>query len=280
MQATLLPLSAIDATCLPRDRAALDPAALDLLQLSILSEGLRQPIEVFPLVGDIPWGLISGLRRLTVFRTLAEGGMTRFAEIPAFIREPADIPAALAAMVTENEAREGISPWEKAALILTCTDRGYFDTPDAAVQGLFRHASRQTRTRLRAFADVVMAFDGLLTTPEALTTRQMERLSTALRAGLSDLVEVTLQDHPRASLAMQWQALTPILAEALREDLDETPKLPGRPRRLLKLRQGLVIRRELTKDGWILRFSGPEARKGALLDDVLDMVERMFQRVE
>ena len=54
----------------------------------------------------------------------------------------------------------------------------------------------------------------------------------------------------------------------------------GRPRRVLQLRQRLLIRRELTKDGWILRFSGPEARKGALLDEVFDAVERMFQRGE
>ena len=71
MHITLLPLADIDASAIPRDRTALDPAALALLQRSILAEGLRQPVEVFPLEGAIPYALISGLRRLTVFRTLA-----------------------------------------------------------------------------------------------------------------------------------------------------------------------------------------------------------------
>ncbi len=43
------------------------------------------------------------------------------------------------------------------------------------------------------------------------------------------------------------------------------------------LTQGLLIRREMSGDGWILRFSGPEAKKGGLIDDVLDEVERWFQ---
>jgi ParB family chromosome partitioning protein len=33
----------------------------------------------------------------------------------------------------------------------------------------------------------------------------------------------------------------------------------------------------MTRTGWILRFSGPEARNGGLVDDVLDEVERLFQ---
>ena len=32
----------------------------------------------------------------------------------------------------------------------------------------------------------------------------------------------------------------------------------------------------MSGDGWILRFSGPEAKKGGLIDDVLDEVERWF----
>ena len=35
----------------------------------------------------------------------------------------------------------------------------------------------------------------------------------------------------------------------------------------------------MSGDGWILRFSGPEAKKGGLIDDVLDEVERWFQPV-
>ena len=156
MHITLLPLADIDASAIPRDRTALDEGALALLQRSILAEGLRQPIEVFPLEGAIPYALISGLRRLTVFRTLAPH-LTRFATIPAFIRTPPDIPAALAAMVSENEARADVTPWEKAQLILTCVEDGHFPTPDAALLGLFPYLTPANRSRLRAVVTVAAA---------------------------------------------------------------------------------------------------------------------------
>ena len=66
----------------------------------------------------------------------------------------------------------------------------------------------------------------------------------------------------------------PILAEAL--TMDTTLHTLGRPRRILHLKQDLTIRREMSGNCWILRFSGPEARSGALIDDALDHVERLF----
>ena len=45
---------------------------------------------------------------------------------------------------------------------------------------------------------------------------------------------------------------------------------------MLDLPQGLVIRREITPGGYFLRFSGPEAKKGGLMDDVMDIVERVL----
>ena len=75
-----------------------------------------------------------------------------------------------------------------------------------------------------------------------------------------------------------FYSLLPVLSEALDEPAEAaTTTQPGRPRRLLHLKQGLTIRRERAGDSWILRFSGPEARSGALIDDVLDEVERQFQ---
>ena len=136
-------------------------------------------------------------------------------------------------------------------------------------------ASRKKRSRLRLYAEVVSQLFGTLSTPEHLTARQMQRLSTALRDGLSDLLHATLETLHKDSLATQWEALTPILAEAL--TMDTTTQAPGRPRRLLHLKQGLTIRREMSGNGWILRFSGPEALNGALIDDVLHHVERLFQ---
>ncbi|WP_264473682.1 ParB/RepB/Spo0J family partition protein [Rhodobacter sp. Har01] len=271
-------LSQIDPAALLRDRSTLDPDALAALQASIAAEGLRTPIEVWRLTIPRPpfrYGLIAGLRRLTAFRALAATNPA-FATIPATLRTPATLAAAMAAMVTENEIRAQISPWEKGRLITDAVHEGHFDTPDAAVAALYPALTRQARARIRAFAAVVEALDGTLTTPEALTTPQVERLAAALRAGFDGLIHATLAPLRRESLATQWSALAPVLAESL-SPRPEPPGPPGRPRRLLHLKQGLTIRREMTRTGWILRFSGPEARSGALIDDVLDQVEAWFQ---
>jgi ParB family chromosome partitioning protein len=273
-----LPLTQIDASALPRDRACLDPEALNELATSIATSGLRQPIEVWAYPdpsGPHRYGLISGLRRLTAHQQLAERrGNGDFTTIPAFIRTPASIPAAMAAMVAENEVRAEITPWEKGKTLIVATQAGIFDTVEAACATLHPTATRQKRARLRAFAEVVEELDGSIATPEALTTRQMHHLSAALRRGLGELIALTLADHRRAGLASQWQALLPILNEPVEP---ETATTPGRPRRVLHLKQGLVIRRERSRDGWILRFSGPENKKGGLVDDVIDHIERMFQ---
>lgn len=277
----LIPLTEIDAEALPRDRTQLEPEAMAELTTSIATTGLRQPIEVWKLSQPAEthrYGLISGLRRLTAHQRLADLRQNGdFTEIAAFLRSPESIPQAMADMVAENEIRAETSPWEKGATLLAATRAGIFDTLDSATQTLHASASRQKRARLRAFAEVVEDLEDAIATPERLTGRQMHRLSAALRAGLSELIHLTLQDHRRSALPAQWQALLPILAESLDPAEEATPTQPGRPRRLLHLRQGLTIRREKSGDAWILRFSGPEARSGALMDDVMDHIERWFQ---
>ena len=275
MHITLLPLADIDASALPRDRTALDPAALALLQRSILAEGLRQPVEVFPLEGAIPYALISGLRRLTVFRTLAPH-LTRFATIPAFIRTPPDIPAALAAMVSENEARADVTPWEKAQLILTCVEDGHFPTPDAALQGLFPYLDKMARARLRAVIMVVCELQEVLTDGPAWSLRQLLRLSTALKAGFGDVMQVALNQHHLKTQSAQWELLQNILTEADLSLKDPVAFQPA-PKRLSRPhpRGGLTIRREWLPNGWRLVFTGPEA-KGMMIESVFAEVERMY----
>ena len=275
----LIPLSQIDPAALPRDRSTMDDDAMQELITSIARTGLRQPIEVFALADPEPpflYGLISGLRRLTAHQSLSERRQNgTFTTIEAFVRTPKDIPEALALMISENEVRSDISPWEQGLIITEVVEKHFFDSLDAAVTALHPTANRQKRSRLRLYAEVVHQLYGAFSTPEHLTARQMQRLSTALRDGISDLLHATLDTIRNDSLAVQWEALTPILAEAL--TMDTTPHPPGRPRRVLHLKQGLTIRREMSGNGWILRFSGPEARSGALIDDVLDQVERLFQ---
>jgi ParB family chromosome partitioning protein len=268
---TLIALTEIDSAALPRDRSLADPDAMAELQHSIAVTGLRQPIEVWQLRSPRPpfrYGLISGFRRLAACRGLGHSS------IAAFLRSPSSIAGAMADMVAENEVRSQITPWEKGRFILATVDEGHFDTPDAAVAALYPAQSRQTRARLRNFALVAEVLDRHLSTPERLTIRQMERLAAALRTGWEDLMAATLAPLRSMGLESQWAALQPLLTESLSGE--PAPANP-RPRRLLHLKQGLTIRREMTRTGWILRFSGPEARNGGLMDDVMDEVERLFQ---
>lgn len=266
-----IPLTEIDPAALLRDRTALDPDALAQLQHSIATEGLRTPIEVWQLStprDGHTYGLISGLRRLTAARAL---GMQT---IPAFLRTPETLAQALTAMVTENEVRTPVSPWEKANLILNAVDEGHFDTPDAAIAALFPSLPRTSRLRLRAHVTVVEALGPLLAQPETLATRQLDSLSAAIASGHEDLLTATLQPLATAGAEAQWTTLRPVLLDIAREPTNPQTR---RPRRHLSLRQGLTIIREPTPGGYLLRFTGPQAKSG-LIDDVLDKVEEWFGR--
>jgi ParB family chromosome partitioning protein len=265
-----LPIPEIAPHALLRDRTALDPAALALLQHSIAAEGLRTPIEVWRLStprDGHTYGLISGLRRLTACAALGHP------TIPAFLRAPQSVAQALASMVTENEIREPVTPWEKATLILNAIHEGHFDTPDTAIAALFPTLPRTTRTRIRNHVSVVEALAPLLTDPTSLTTRQLDTLAAALQSGHEDLLTATLHPVIGQGGETQWSTLRPVLQDVLREPTNPTTR---RPRRLLKLRQGLTITREPTPSGWILRFSGPQAKSPGLADDVMTKVEEWF----
>ena len=278
MHLITLPLDEIDEAALPRDRTALDAAALADLQRSIAATGLRQPIEVFALACPEPplrYGLISGLRRLTATRALCALDRGRPATIAAFLREPGTIAAALAAMVAENDIRADLSAWEKGRIATLTRDSGHFPTLDAAILALYPAADRSRRARLRALALVVDELDGCLAAPETLSLRQMLRLAAALRADFCDLIRTALAESSAAMPEAQWALLSPILDEAEASLKDPTRYRPGRPRRLLRPRSGLTVRREMTPDGWILRFTGPEAT-GMMMETVMDEIERMY----
>ena len=276
-----IPLAEIREDALLRDRTGLDPTALQELTTSIFTDGLHQPIEVWRLntpTDTHRYGLITGLRRLTAFRALQSWpNPERFATIPAFVLPVTDLPHAMATMVSENEIRSPITPWEKGTLLLATVRDEIFPTLDAAIDALYPALARQRRNRMRSLALVAEECEGLFTTPETLSTAQMERLAAALRGGLAPVIAQILSENRNRSLHTQWSALLPTLREAL--DLEtESPGHPTRPRRLLHLTngQGLTLRRERLKNGWALVFTGPEARKGGLMDDVMDMVEVML----
>lgn len=272
-----IPTTEIDESALPRDRTHLDAAALLELRLSIATHGLRTPIEVFATDSDSPqpYALISGFRRLTAYRALHD--LTQnptYATINATILHPKTITHALTLMVEENDIRADLSPWEKGRIAVAARNHGHFDTIDAATIALYPNATPMRRSRLRALALLVDELDGHLTAPETLSQRQALRLAAALRAGFTDLIRTALDQSHTKTPEANWTLLLPILDEAEQSLKDPTPYRPGRPRRLITPRRGLTVRRELAPEGWVLRFTGPEAT-GMLMETVLDEVERL-----
>ena len=119
------------------------------------------PIEVTPLAGALPYGLISGWRRLMALKALyAETADPRFATAKAIVRRPEAAADAYAAMVEENEIRVGLSQYERARVAALATRRGVFPSEKAALLALFPTASRPKRSRIRAFLEIVHALDG------------------------------------------------------------------------------------------------------------------------
>ena len=280
----LVPLHAIAPAALPRDRTGLDPEPFEELKASLRASGLRTPVEVFPLAPATEsaaprYGLIAGYRRLAACRALHTEGVAGFAEIPAFVREIAP-PDAFRAMVEENEIREPLSPWERGRAAILAVEACYFDTVEAAVDALHPGATKQKRAKLRAVARVVAAMDGLWTAPERLSEKTLLDLADALRAGFGAPMAETLRAERDRPHARQWEAIRPYLAEYLDERATppNPPHAPGRPKRLVRLRPTLTVRRERTREGYVLRFSGPDATSG-LLDAVLDEIERLYGRI-
>jgi len=280
----LIPLDAIAEDALARDRTTLDPEALQELNVSIAASGLRMPIEVFELAepsGPRRYGLISGFRRLAAFRSLHDTARdkARYAAIPAFLREPQSIAEALTAMVEENAIRADVSPWEQAMIAVTARDRGLFDTIEAAVDALYVNLGPNRRRRLRAVACLAEDLDGHLTAPASLSLRQLLRLAVANYRGLGPVMRHALAESSLTAPDAQWQLLLPILVESENPDTAEPLRSharPGRPRRLLSApRHALRIRRERTRDGWCLHFTGRDA-SGDLIDRVFDEIEHLL----
>ena len=280
MDITLIPLTDIDPEALPRDRQTMAEEALEILFQSILQDGLRQPIEVWPIEGPRPWALISGARRYRCFTRLAALNPERWSQIPCLIRQPAEMSGALALMVSENEIRAQVTPWEKGALLGEVVEQGYFPSLEAASEALYPTLPRRDRSRLRGYALVVEALDGFLTEPRSLSVARMDRLAVALRAGLADLMRASLAPLSGAAPARQWAALQPAITEAILEPDGPAPSLPtpGRPRRVLRLNSGITLRREWTPSGWNIRIDARHATHPGIVDDILEYVEKWFQK--
>ncbi len=234
-----LPLDAIHAEHLERDRIGADPEPLEALKASLRARGQQTPIEVVALPstagGAARYGLISGWRRLLALRGLrdeaqagADDGAGRFDAVLALVRQPASAAEAYVAMVEENEIRADLSFWERARIVRQALASGAFETEKAALQTLFSAASYARRSKIKSFIPVVAALEGALAFPTTLSERAGLALSRRLEAepGLADLLRRRLAAAAPVDAAAEAACLARALAETERAMRPETAATP------------------------------------------------------
>jgi ParB/RepB/Spo0J family partition protein len=201
-----LPLEAIEADHLVRDRLSADEDEMQALITSIRARGQQTPIEVVALDGD-RFGLISGWRRLAALRRLAEED-AKFGTVLAILRRPDSAAEAYCAMVEENEIRVGLSYYERARIVARAAGQGVYPDARAALSGLFAAASRAKRSKIGSFVRLHDALDDALRFPAAIPERLGLALVKAIEAdeGLTDRLRAALAEadaeDPQAEMAV------------------------------------------------------------------------------
>jgi ParB family transcriptional regulator, chromosome partitioning protein len=206
-----LPLDAVAPDHLARDRIPVDDQEMTALKASIRTHGQRAPIEVVALgregAGALPYGLVSGWRRLAALRALhAETGEACFATVRALLTRPESAAAAYVAMVEENELRVGLSQYERARVAARAAARGVFPSEAAAVDALFAGASKAKLSRIRSFLALYHALDASLRFPQAIPERLglalVERVREGRGASIVEALSAAAPVTPEAELAL------------------------------------------------------------------------------
>jgi ParB family chromosome partitioning protein len=287
--AEAVPLSAIDADHLSRDRTMLDDEEMAELKASIQAHGLRMPLELLRLDArgaEARYGLISGWRRLKALRALwAETGEARFATAKALIRAPADAAESYVAMVEENEIRADLSQYERGRICVVAAGQGAFPSTEAAVSALFASASKAKRSKIRSFAVIHEELGDLLRFGPALGERAGLRISSALREGAGERMRHRLALATRDTAADEWAVIEETLAEheaalAAPAEPDDTPprsSRAGTKADVVQLPNGMLLERVVGRGYVSIRLRGAAA-DAALLEKLSGEVERLLGR--
>ncbi|MBM1222468.1 ParB N-terminal domain-containing protein [Ponticoccus sp. SC2-23] len=221
-----LPLDQIDESYLVRDRVVLDDEEMQTLTESLERRGQQTPVEVAEL-GEGRWGLISGWRRLTALRQLAETGRTGpdgavFDTVLAIVRHPEDAGDAYLSMVEENEIRVGLSYYERARIVVRAADRGVFPSDRVALAELFHAASRPRRSKIGSFVRIVRALDDDLRFPAQMTERAGLALASVLQTDPSRAVVLAERLRERPPRTAEDEAR--IVAEVVKYGMTGRPE--------------------------------------------------------
>ncbi|WP_343211608.1 ParB N-terminal domain-containing protein (plasmid) [Aliisedimentitalea scapharcae] len=274
--AQMIPVAEIDQDFIRRDRLVEDDEAMHELRSSILSNGLRAPIEVART--DDGYGLISGFRRLRAFTELSKS-IGAFGDIPAFVRSGNAGEAAYVSMVEENEVRADLTHYERGRIAVLAAGQGVFPDVAAAVDVLFAAASKAKRSKVRSFATVHEALGDLLKYPTALTEKGGLQLAAALRDGAQPHLRAALGNGDAADPTAEWNIIQSALTSRASIPRDKTRG--GRPQKITRLpnrelENGGVLSAEMSADGMRIELRGREVSVGDL-ESILKEICRQFE---
>lgn len=285
-----LPLETINPDAMIRDRSMLEQSEMTELQISISTNGLRLPIEVFEMAGEGPqkYGLLSGYRRFRAVQALAEmrgPDDTTFRTIKAILRWPQADADRFAAMVEENEVRASLSHYERGRIAVIAAQQGAFANTEAAVDAMFPVASKSKRSKIRSFALIFEELGDLLVFAETIKEKDGLRLATALRQGGEARIREVLGTGQGTDPASEWALLDAAITE-----MDDVPKVNrgGRPRinvpkpgwhgtDVLQLSNGIRLRKDSDSDGYLIRLSGKELTSD-LMDSLMEEIRYLLER--
>ena len=281
---TEIPIDKIDADAMIRDRSVLDADEMDELRISIRASGLRLPIEGYE-GQDGRFELLSGYRRLMAVRDLAKvKNEVEFRSIKAVIRPRTDIAGAFSAMVEENEIRSNLSHYERGRIAVIAAQQGAFSNTEEAVNALFKSASAAKRSKVKSFAEVFEVLGDVMAFPESLSERRGLRLAGAVRQGAVKRLRDALGTGQGVTPDLEWA----VLEQIIEETEDGPPKVAkmGRPKSAppngwsgndtLHLSSGVVLRKEVTDEGFAIRFSGQRLTPD-LIDAAMEQLRQLFE---
>jgi ParB family chromosome partitioning protein len=275
--ARLIPIAAVDASVLTRDRMTLDPQDFAELKAAILANGLRMPIEVYELApqdGRVRYGLISGYRRLRAVSELRGQPGQAPGVIEALVRPAGSSAASMEAMVEENEIRSDLSQFERGRIAVLAAQNGIYPDVEEATARLFAFASKAKRSKIRSFALVFERLGDVLSFPQALREKQGLALAAALRDGAGDLLRDALAAAAPADPAQEWEVAEKILKGFAAKPTDGTPSRGGRP----KAPANTITTARGTQIGWSRKGQGVVIELGPQMDDAsLDKVLEMLK---
>lgn len=214
-----LPLEAIEAGHLVRDRLVQEDEDMQALKTSLRARGQQTPIDVVALPapkGPRTHGLISGWRRLSALKHLArEAEGARFATVKARLLAPENQQSAYVAMVEENEIRADLSHYERARIALRAWQEGVYPSLQQSLNGLFGAVPRAKRSKIKSFVPLVEQLDDVLHFPASISEKLGLALSQAIRdpgfaADLKARLQAATRSNAAAELALLHKALAPV----------------------------------------------------------------------